>query len=305
MKKFFQPKFLPLFVAAAAALGLLLRVLNVGFALEKDGLYESRPFPWVLLWIVTILTLAVIFILSSRLKNPGKYFDNFPKSIPGAVGCAAAALASLLSGLTCLMASTSLVSVLTGLFGILCAVALAVTAVCRFAGKKPHFLTHAIPCLYFALRVFDCCRIWSNETQTGVFLFQFLASVCIMLAAYQLCCFDVNLGNRKSSLFWSLSAAYFCVLTVPMGEDLLFYVCMMLWLMTNLCSTAPLKACKPQEAAPLTEVPMPVDEPAEALSEEPEPTPAAEETPSDVPAAEPAQGSASFDEVLNWLDKED
>jgi hypothetical protein len=99
-----------------------------------------------------------------------------------------------------------------------------------------------VPCLYFALRIFDSCRHWSNITQSGLFIFQFLASVCIMLATYQMCCFDVNLGNRRSCLLWSLSGVYFCALSLPVGEDLWFYGGMMLWLMTNLCAVHPLKS---------------------------------------------------------------
>ena len=118
-----------------------------------------------------------------------------------------------------------------------------------------------------------------------------------MLAAYQLCCYDVNLGNRRSSLFWSLSALYFCALTLPMGEDLLFYVCMGLWLATNLCSIRPLKP-KAQETAETVEIPQPtenpaVDAPAAEAAPIPEAAPAAEEKP-----------LASYAEILSQLEQE-
>lgn len=298
MKKFLQPKFLPLFTLAASLLGLILRIIAAIPGPDKDGLYASRPVTWVLLWLVTLAALAGIFLLARRLKNPGRYFDHFPKSLLGAIGCGAAALAVLLSGISGLlsafvtqpgaMMSIPLLSILTGLLGIASAAGLAFSAYCRLTGKKTHFVTHAIPCLYFALRVFDCCRLWSNETQLGVFLFQFFASVCIMLATYQLCCYDVNLGNRRSSLFWSLASVYFCVLTLPMGEDLLFYSCMALWLMTNLCSTRPLKA-KAQENA----------EPADAPQAEESVSP--EEVPAD-PA--PEAPISTYEEILSQLEKE-
>ena len=274
MKKYLQPKFLPLFVLAASVLGVILRLITIIPGADADGLYPSRPITWVLLWLVTLAALAGIFLMSAPLKNPGRYADHFSKSIPGAIGCAAAALAVLVTGVQGLLAafapqaptpgaliSLPLLGIVTGLLGIISAACLGFTAFCRFTGKKTHFLTHAIPCLYFALRVFDCCRMWSNETQSGVFIFQFLASVCVMLATYQLCCYDVNLGNRRSSLFWSLSALYFCALTLPLGKDLLFYACMGLWLATNLCSIRPLKA-KAQPAAEVEEIPQPTENPA-------------------------------------------
>lgn len=310
MKKYLQLKFLPLFVLAASLLGLILRIITIIPGADADGLYPSRPVTWVLLWLVTLAALAGIFLLSSRLKNPGRYSDNFPKSIPGAIGCAAAALAVLVAGVQSLLAalapqvaipgaliSLPLLGIVTGLLGMVSAACLGFTAFCRFTGKKTHFLTHAIPCLYFALRVFDCCRAWSNETQSGVFIFQFLASVCVMLAAYQLCCYDVNLGNRRNSLFWSLSALYFCALTLPVGEDLLFYVCMGLWLATNLCSIRPLKA-KAQETAETVEIPQPIENPAVDA-------PAAEAAPISeaAPAAE-EKPLASYAEILSQLEQE-
>lgn len=272
MNKYLQAKFLPLIVLAASVPAVLLRIITIIPGPDRDGLYADRPVCWTLLWVVTLAVIAVIFLVSRQLKTPGRYPDNFPKSIPGAIGCAAAALAVLVAGIQGLLASLApqspsalinlpLLGILTGLLGMVSAACLGFTAICRFTGKKTHFLTHAIPCLYFALRLFDCCRIWSNETQTGVFLFQFLTSVCIMLATYQLCCFDVNLGNRKSSLFWSLSGVYFCLLALPMGDDLLFYACAGLWLATNLCSLRPLKA-KAQPAAEVEEIPQPTENPA-------------------------------------------
>lgn len=294
MKKHLHPTNLPLLVPLASILGLVLRVWTMGGGPDGDGLYPARPLAWALLWLVTAVTLAGIFALTRRLKNPGRYFDNFPASPIGAVGCTAGALGILYSALNTFFAAMDLLSTLTGILGLISAVTLLMTAVARYQGKKPNFLFHVIPCLYFALRIFDCCKHWSNVTQIGAFLFQFLASICIMLAAYQLCCFDVNLGNRRSSLLWSLSGVYFCVLALPMGEDIYFYAGMLLWLMLNLCSLRPLKASKSQAPDGQTDA-------GEATSAEE--APSVEEAP-DAPAEEPAQDSTSFDELLNWLEKE-
>ena len=49
--------------------------------------------------------------------------------------------------------------------------------------------------------------------------------------------------------------------SLPLGEDLLFYACMGLWLATNLCSIRPLKA-KAQPAAEVEEIPQPTENPA-------------------------------------------
>lgn len=288
MKQYLHPKYLPIAVSIASVLGLLLRLWTMGAGPDEEGLYAPQVFAWVLLWIVTFATLTIIVLMSSRLKNPGRYSDNFPKSMIGAAGCAAAAFGVLYTSLGALSDSIDLLAALTSVFGVLSGIALMLTAVARFQGKKPSFVLHIIPCLFLALRIFDRCKHWSNLTQTGTFLFQFLASTCVMLAVYQLCCFDVNLGKRRSSLLWSLSGVYFCVLALPMGEEPLFYAGMALWLITNLCSVHPLKTPKPQPAAP--EVP---------ITEETAP-----EAPAAVEESTAPQENKSYEELLNWLDKE-
>lgn len=261
MKKYLHPTYLPILVPLASILALALRLWTMGGGADADGLYAPQPLAWVLLWLVTAVTVAGIFLLTRRLKNPGRYADNFPASVVGAVGCAAGGIGCISSAIPTLLSAADLLASLTGILGLLSGAALLLTAVARFQGKKPNFVLHVITCLYFALRIFDGCKHWSNLTQISTFLFQFLASVCVMLAAYQLCCFDVNLGDRRSSLLWSLSGVYFCVLALPMGEDILFYGGMLLWLMFNLCATRPLKANKPtaapeevQETDPASEI---------------------------------------------------
>ena len=281
MKKFLHPTYLPILVPLASILALALRLWTMGGGPNSEGLYAPQPLAWALLALVTVLTLAGIFTLTRRLKNPGRYADNFPASPLGAVGCVAGSLGILFSALTTLFAAQDLLSKLTGILGLVSTLALLLTAVARFRGAKPNFVFHVVTCLYFALRIFDCCKHWSNVTQIGAFLFQFLASICVMLASYQLCCFDVNLGNRPSSLLWSLSGVYFCVLALPMGENIYFYAGMLLWLMLNLCSLRPMKAPQPQ--------------PAEVIETEP---------PVEANTESTAEAQPTNEDILSWLENE-
>lgn len=282
MKKYLHPKYLPILIPVASLLGFVLRLWTMGSGPDQEGLYEPQPFAWALLWIVTGLTLAAIVLLSARLKNPGRYADNFPPSIVGAAGNAFAALVIMMAGLGILTTAKDWLSSLTGILGVISAVGLVMAAFARYKGEKSSFLLHAIPCLFFALRIFERCKAWSNIPQITFFLFPFAASVCAMLASYQLACFDVNLGKRRSSLFWSLSTVYFCMLSLPNWEEPLFYIGIAVWLLTNLCSVRPMKARKPPQAEPAPE--------------------AVQET---TPAAEPAaQEELSLDELKDWLDQE-
>lgn len=298
MKKYLHPKFLPLLVPTAGLLGLLLRLWTIGDGPDPEGLYEPQPVAWTLLWIVTILTLGAVVLLSARLKNPGRYSDNFPASPVGAAGHVLAALGIMISGLTILTSAENLLASLTGILGVGSAVCLLLLGFARYQGKKTSFILHVAPCLFFALRIFVLCRAWSNEPQISVFLFQFLASICAMLASYHLACFDVNLGKRKASLFWSLSGVYFSMLALPRSDEPVFYIGMAAWLLTNLCSLRPLKARKPQSA--------PESNPETAVQAAPEAAPEAPPAPEAFAAnPEPTlREDMSYDELLQWLDKE-
>lgn len=298
MKKYLHPKFLPILIPAVGLLGLLLRLWTMGSGPDTEGLYTPQPFAWALLWLVTLVALAGIVLLSARLKVSGRYADNFPASPFGAGGCAAAALVVMMSGLSLLTSATDLLATLTGILGVVSAAGLILLAFTRLRGQKPSFLPHALLCLFFALRIFDRCKAWSNVPQIGTFLFQFLSSICVMLAVYQMACFDVNLGKRRAYLFWSLSGVYFSILAIPSGEETLFYICMVLWLMTNLCSVRPMKPRKPQPAPEVN--PETTPEAAQITSE-----PAA---PAEEPSA-PVSNTAfredmSLDELAKWLDNQ-
>lgn len=246
MKKLLRTRNLPLFTLIFAILGLLLRLWTLGSGPDEGGLYAPQTPAWVLLWLVAAMEAAVTVLLTRPLNHPGRFQQNFPASVPGAAGNGLAALAMVISGIQMLTAGGAL-NIITGLLGLIAAGSMAAVALSRYQGSRPSFLLHAAVCLFFALRIFLKCRLWSNEPQVGTFLMPFLASVCAMLAAYQLAAFDVDMGNRQHSLFWSLMSVFFCAAAVPASDEPLFYILLGIWLMTNLCS---LRHFKPKSPAP-------------------------------------------------------
>lgn len=265
MKIELRPKHLPFLVLITGLLGFFLRMWILGDGPDKHGLYARQPLPWVYLWLLTGLTIVTIVWLISRLKNPGAYAENYPASVSTAIGSGLAALGFLTDAIPLLTGGEDLLALLAGLTGTLAAVAMAAVAFARLRGRKPFFLCHGAVSLYLALRIFEQCRSWSNEPQLGTFLIPFLALICVMLAAYHLTTFDVDLGKRRSSLFWSLSGVYFCLVSLADGTDMLFYGCMAIWLLTNLCSLRPLKKSEPEEGS--TELPKEASDDASPVSD--------------------------------------
>lgn len=280
MNKLLHPKHLPIIVTVAGLIGFALRIWSLGSGPDAEGLYAPAPVAWALLWIVTIAVPVAIIVLTRPLKEPGKYADNFPPSIISAVGSLAAALGILTTALPLFIdagsvSNSNTLTFVTGLIGILSGILMAMVGYARLKGSKPNFLCHASVSLYLALRIFDQCKTWSNEPQISVFLFPFLAQIFIMLAAYQLCAFDVDLGKRPTSLLWSLSGVYLCLVALPSGEDTLFLGCMAIWLLTNTCSLRPIKKRRP-----------------------------APQTPTEPVQAQMSSKDVSIEEIRSWLDEE-
>ncbi len=248
MKQSLHPKHLPPLLLLTSVLGYVLRIWTLGKGPDKSGLYEPQPLAWALVWIVTALTVVLVFLVTRRLKNNGKFSDHYSASLPGAIGCGVAAVGIAFGGFHALGDWTLSLSILTGFVTVLAAGCMILSAVARFNGERSAFWVHAIPCLFFAMRIFDRCRGWSEYTQTGLFVCQLLASACIMLAFYQRVCFDVNLGKRRQSLIWSSMAIYTCFLALADKKEVVFYVCMIIYLATNMCSLRPLgKKPQPQD----------------------------------------------------------
>lgn len=247
MKHFLRPRFLPFIVLLFSVLGFLLRLQTFGKGADEDGLYAPQPVAWWLLVIVTVALLGLIVYTCSRLKANGGFSDNFPPSISAAVGCGFAFVGILSSALP-LLGAGEFLSTLAGVFGLAASAAMAAVALARYQGKPPFFLCHAVVSIYLGLRIFLLGKQWGNESQLGLFLLPFFALIFVMLAAYHLATFDVGLGARKTSLFWSLGGAYLCIVSLADRTEPLLYAGLAVWLLTNLCSLRPLRKPRSETA---------------------------------------------------------
>jgi MFS family permease len=240
VKTFLCPKFLPFYVLGAGLIGYLLRLWTLGSGPNHLGLYEPQTFAWVLLWIVSLLCLGLILLLIRPLKKPGEYHDHFFASLPAAVGNGFAAVGFLLTGFRASGNPSTVFSLLMSLLAIGAALGMCLCAIARYRGNRQPFWPYLLACLMLGLRLFDRCRGWGEAPQTGTFIFPFLASACLMLALFQMTAYQVNLGRRRSCLFYTLISIYLSMVSLALSGETLFYLCMIVFLVTNLCNLAPL-----------------------------------------------------------------
>ena len=251
MKKRINSKRIPLLVLVGSLVAVLLRIWTRGSGPDESGLFAQKPLAWALLWLLTAAVVGVTFFALRGLKKSGTYRENYPRSVLAGLCMIPAAVAFLVNGYLQLRASvgyalaeTTVVDTIAGIFGLVAGLCLLLSAVHRCMGKKPFFLINGLVCLYLAVRLFNCCQLWSNEPKMSIVVFPFLASMTLMLSAYHRVCFDVDLGKRNWAGFWSLLSVYFCIVAMLSFEQPLFYGMCALWQMADLCSLRPMRRKK-------------------------------------------------------------
>lgn len=239
MNKFLKAFGLPALTFVCGAVGAALQLWSLGTADEK-GLLASGHIFQILLWILTVALLGTLFFLTRPLAQAPKYSFNFPPSIIAGIGGAVAAVGVLLTSLDTILGSGDPLSSLTAAVGLICAVSLALSGYSRWQGKRLNVVLHSVVCVYFLLLLICQYRLWSAEPQLQVYIFQLLATIFLMLGAYQRACFDGHMGNRKSYAFFRLAGAYFCFVAIPGSEIWFLYLAAMIWSVTDLCNLTPM-----------------------------------------------------------------
>ena len=250
MKKVF-PRCLPWFSLGAGLLGLLLRFWLQRTGIDFLGLFEDGHPATILMFVLTALTLPVLLLCARPLKDGLGYRKLFAPSLPNLIGCIIGAGGILVADLTELSQRTDLVSIVTFFVGILAAVGIVCSGICRLRGWHMTFLWRCATIAYFTLHLLSQYRSWSSEPQLMKYFFPLLASISLMLCSYFRAVLDVEQKSRRWYVFTNQTALFFCFLSV-IGENVFFYLPMGIWTATELCS---LRQPKP---APQMALPAPV-----------------------------------------------
>lgn len=285
MKKIIRPKHLPWITLALSLLGAALRVWLYATGKDDKGFFVNGHPAEILLWILSVLTVAALFWLTRPINGQGAYRLNFPASIPGALGCWALAAGLFVTALGDLMGGSDSIATVTGILGVLCVPALIFAGYSRYCGTRSSFLLYTLVSVFCIARMVCQYRQWSADPQLQDYCFQMFACVGLMLTFFQRATFDVKMGRRGIYAFTNLATFYFCVLSIPYCEQKLFYIVNALWLITNLCSLRPLK-----KRAPTLQTP-----PEPPVEEAPTAEPPVVETPPEEAPGQPADLNDLFD----------
>ncbi len=273
----------PLIGLICGAVGIVLRLWMLLGGTDDRNLYPKSHPAWILLCLVSLCAVILFFLLSRHTEPRRSYKNNFPASGIGAAGHLAAATGIAIDGLGLF---GNFLGNLAGIAAILSTLALIYGGWQRLQGLRTSFLVHFVPCVYLVLQVFAMGRILGAEPEISRYLFSFLAILASLLACYELWGFDVGLGNRNNSIFWSLTAACLCLTAIPGDSHRLSYLGLAVWFLTNLCSLKPVRRVRKAAAAE----PQPEGQPEPEIKTE-APAPAKPQLPEDM----------DTDALIAWL----
>lgn len=235
MKNLFKPTILPLFTLCAGVLGFLLRIWLYATGVDEKGLIITSHPANALIFILTALVIAVLFLCTRSLNAKHSYSELFPGSKTGAAGCFAAAAGILVTDTVEIFLKRDPITTATLILGLAAAACLLFLGFCRLKQLRPSFLFHTVVTVYMMLHPLSQYRLWSSDPQLQNYCFQLLASVFLLLACYHRTALDVKGGNCKWYALYNQAALFFCCLSLNTGSWL-FYLTMAVWTATNLCS---------------------------------------------------------------------
>lgn len=225
MKHPFRCHILPYFTLGAGGLGLALRLWLYAGTDAKGLLPAGHPAEYGL-YILTALTLGILFLATRELKP-----RRIPKKTLHIVCAASYALAGLGLMATAgqkLLASDTTLALLATTATLAGGLILFYMATLKYFGKRLPYWLPAILTVVLMLDAVSQCRVWGAIPQVQVYFFPLLASIFLILAAYEKTVFAAKRTSVKKLAFFSQSALFFCCLSLN-SDRWFFYFGMLCW----------------------------------------------------------------------------
>lgn len=248
MKKNRNPDILPLGIVLLSAAGHALRSGLYAVALdEKNLLLRNHPLS-ICLWVCTAAAVALSLAAAAQGYRIKQYAANFSGSLLSALGHILAGSGILLTVLLEPAPILGPLSTVWKVSGMLSCAGLYWAAFSRTRGERPFFGTYALASLFFAIHLVSNYRQWCSDPQLQNYVFAFLASMMLMVFAYDQTAFCVDSGSGFRQRLTGLLAAYFCLCAMAVQGSLWMYGGCALWAITGLSRIRPRKEKKAGDA---------------------------------------------------------
>lgn len=225
MKHPFHSRILPWFPLGAGAAGLVLRFWLFS-AVDQKGLLPAGHFADPALYLLTALTLGILF-LSTRQLQPKKLTKTGYR-LSSAFACFTGALGLGYTAIMDFCAGTVRLSMVAAIASILGALALLSMALLHYSHLKVPYWLNAIVTVILMLDTVAQCQTWGAVPQLQEYFFPLLASIFLILTAYQATTLSAGKGKPQQLAFFSQSAVFLCFVSLntaqwPLYLGLLFW----------------------------------------------------------------------------------
>lgn len=215
---------------------LALRTMLYATAVDVKGLLlRNQPLEIAL----TVLTLGVLIRIALAVRklegtDPCESMDSL--NLAAAFGNVAAGAGILVTVLT---AESGMAGYLAGAWRILgfgAPVCLLLAGGARLFGRKPFFLLHAVPCLFFLVHIVTRYQFWSSNPQLQDYVFALLGAMGLLFFSYYTAAREADCGSWKMRLGMGLAAIYLCLGELARSSCPALYLGGILWVLTDLDS---------------------------------------------------------------------
>ncbi len=201
----------PLALLGAAGLGLFAFVIRrVMYAAPVDAtglLAADHPLKMAQLLINGAAVLLAV-AGCKLLDGSDAYEDTLAPGMASFAGHTAAAAGILITVLTNPPMLPGYLGQAWRVLGFVSPVCLFLAGYGRLQGKRPHFLLHMGACLFFAAHLVNHYQLWCSDPQFQDYGFTLFGTIALTLFAFQWTAYDVDLGKRRTLVFWGLLAVY-------------------------------------------------------------------------------------------------
>ena len=237
MKHPFRSHILPFFTLGAGGLGFALR-LWLFSNLDEKGLLPAKHPANALLFLFSAVVLGILFLATRNLEF--RSVNRKALRSVNAIACVLGGLGLILSVKVSMGSNTSSLTVPALVLNLAGGLILFFMAFLKVSGKKlPYWLPAALTVVLMVTTITQC-QVWGAEPQLQAYFFPLMASVFLILTAYQETAVLVRKSKRSLLAFFSQSAAFFCCLSFNSFHKV-FYCGMFLWAALQIYACLPRK----------------------------------------------------------------
>lgn len=231
MKDLAKPGFLTVLCAIGGILCLFARQWMFTTGVGPTGLVYTRHTGALMGWGITAVVCLALF-LSLRWRPRCRIC---PTPVSG-IGQLCAALGYGSAAWLLAKGSTQTLTLIAAALGAVCCLMSLWMAISAFRGKQPPAPAFFPAVVFFMLFLVCRYRQWSGEPELQRYLFQMLATVCLLVTAYRRASMPINKRDAWEYLPVSRAALFFCLAAAADGSFLLLYGGMALAICVDGCT---------------------------------------------------------------------